>query len=346
MALAVVIYYLMGGEKIQGQKSGTLYCVMMGTLLFLIAGLRGESVGNDTDGYIRHFFDAMNMPFREILRNYEEPVFYFLCRIIGIFTNSPQIMLMVVGAITGFSFAHFIRKHSVNYMLSFLMLFPFQFYSFCLSGLRQALALSLVLIAYDFVVERRFVPFLIIIAVAFFSHTSALFALPIYLLPNKKPKPLEVFIILLIVPAIYFSRRLILSVGLQYVYSDYELLSSERVSILTVILYGLLAIWPFFVFKKAKEDNFRVMKCVFLGFIIQLFVALEPNIFRIALYYQLFGLLIVPLLINEVKDVRLQKPLAIWLVIIVCFIMFSSFTFTSAGINPYYFFWDRSFKYY
>lgn len=343
MVLAILFYYLFGGEKIQKTESGVAYCVLMGLFLVLISGLRSETVGNDTDGYIRHFDNVKNMPFAEIKNSYEEPLFYFLCRIIGMFTDQAQIMLVVVGAITGFSFAHFIRRHSENYMLSFLMLFPFQFYCLCLSGLRQAIALSLILLAYDFIEKHRIIPCLIIFAIAYFSHHSILFALPLLFIGNKKLNRFEAVIILALIPVIYYSRRLIVGFGLQYLYTDYQIFATERTSIMTIFLYAILTVLCFISYKNAENDRYRIMKYITIGFIIQLFVSLEPNMYRIAFYYQVFSILALPMIINSITKRRSDSRVIAYLTaIIVLFVMFTAFTWTSAGINPYVFFWSQS----
>ncbi len=316
--------------------------LFMGCLLFLVGALRHPSVGSDTYTYIGHFERTINSSWIQILRSKEEPGYFLLCKFISIFSRNPQWILVLVSLIYTLSVVNFLKNNSQNPEISIIVLIAFQFFAFSITGLRQTLAIAVVLFSFNFIKQRKFIPFFLFVILAYFFHNSAILAFPVYFLfgienkqRNKKQLRQKVRTIFLFsLPVIYFLRRIIISYLLQYFYSEYEIYDVETNAWTTFFLYFI--IWIMHVLFGGEFDGFEIM--LMFGIIIQLFVPLEPTIFRLAMYYQISILIILPKLISKMPY-KNSTGLAYSCCIVIMLIIYFGFTYYAAGANPYRFFW-------
>lgn len=111
-------------------------------------------------------------------------------------------------AITNFIIVYFIflyiKNQSRYTALSILIFMCGGFFAFSLSGMRQSIAISIVLFSIKFIKEKKLVPFLIFIGVATLFHTAAIIFLVFYFLKNVRVNPL---VILVLVIVTYFNAQ-------------------------------------------------------------------------------------------------------------------------------------------
>lgn len=84
-----------------------------------------------------------------------DPIFYSFMKILTYISEDPQFMLIITSVIVALSFSIFIYKNSINPLMSFIMFIGLRYYSFTLTGLRQAIAWSIILISYQFIKEKN-----------------------------------------------------------------------------------------------------------------------------------------------------------------------------------------------
>ena len=150
-------------------------------LLFAMLVLRHETIGIDLPTYKHIYGFITNSSWAAALGRSPEVAYSFLNKVLSLFTHDFR-WSIVVSAILG---TYFVSRAYVKYskdaaltialfsiMSNFVLLF---------SGLRQCIAISLGFLAFEFVRKKKLVPFLIVVFVAIFFHTSAfmiLFAAP------------------------------------------------------------------------------------------------------------------------------------------------------------------------
>lgn len=184
ITLLFIIYYITGGVKSeQSQVTRKRQVTYMGILMFLFAALRSPVVGSDLLGYdkveagywLDYLQDAL-MSFGEVLVNRagRDPVFHCFLKLLSYVSDSPQLMLVVIGGIFAFGFSYFVYHTKGNVLLSYMMLIGFRIFSFSLSGLRQTIAMGLIFIAYICLRDKRYVWYVILTLIASAFHTSAL----------------------------------------------------------------------------------------------------------------------------------------------------------------------------
>lgn len=180
--LLFLTYYITGG--IDGEKNLKIrkrQVTYMGLLLFLFAALRSPTVGIDIrpdypTGYWEDYYVNADVSFAEILfmRAGRDPIFHCFLKVLSFFSDSPQTMLIAIGGIFAFGFSYFVYHSKGNVLLTYMMLIGFRIFSFSFSGLRQAVALGLIYIAYIAFRDEKYKQFVILTCVAALFHNSAL----------------------------------------------------------------------------------------------------------------------------------------------------------------------------
>jgi hypothetical protein len=149
----------------------------------IVVGLRGEYVGNDTAEYYNIFHRL----------KYAGPDSYvyvhidYLFRELNLFVHKikggPELVILIGTIIAIVPYYYLFRNYSSNYWISFAAFLSFGSFFFIHSGLRQSIACGIVLLAYKWLQEGRWLLFLIAVLAACGFHLSAVFAL-VYFLPK------------------------------------------------------------------------------------------------------------------------------------------------------------------
>lgn len=100
--------------------------------------------------------------------------------------NSDVIFFIVVATIQIVCIIYIYRKYSENYWLSiFLFVASTDYMSWVHNGMRQFLAVTITLVAMEFIVKEKYLKAVIFILIAFTFHASALLMLPMISLETK-----------------------------------------------------------------------------------------------------------------------------------------------------------------
>lgn len=160
--------------------------------IFLISALRAPSVGRDFPGYIRAYEMTKDIPFSNFTYIYFENGYVLFMKICALMGLSNQLFTAITSFIIILPVYMFIKKYSKNYMLSALIYVSYQMFEFHLTGIRQSMAMSIGLIAFIVLTERKrgwILKYLLLSICAISFHNGAfiiLFALPIVLVKSIK----------------------------------------------------------------------------------------------------------------------------------------------------------------
>lgn len=175
------------GSKNRGSKCFT---VIVFCLLGFLMMFRSINVGNDTDQYTFIFnkISRTNDIQLFIKSSRLEAGYIYLNKFLSMICDHPQILFIVTGAFTAFSFGRFIYKYSKLPWMSAYMFLTLQFFDLSMSGVRQILSIAILLFSYDFIINRKFFKFLLVVLLATTIHTSAIMFLIIYPLAKFRMK--------------------------------------------------------------------------------------------------------------------------------------------------------------
>lgn len=153
-------------------------------LIFLFLALR-YNFGNDYKAYFESFIEINRYASLDIFdkTNQFEPAWILLNRLFKPLGFFPMVALL--SGFHCFVFYRFIKKNvPANYywLAVFLYVFNTTFLLILSSAMRQSVAVTLFIIAIDYIYKRKIVPYLLLIGLASLFHTSALFLIPFYFL--------------------------------------------------------------------------------------------------------------------------------------------------------------------
>lgn len=335
--IAFVLKIIKNKEK---RNKVFLYCSFI--QLFLFLGLRAIDVGIDLKNYFLLYDQCKGYSLSSALNiNYEKAYIiytYFISRVI----DDKQIFLIITAFITLIGQFYVIKKYSKNYFLSVFIFMTFQFYIYNFYLLRQAIALSILLLSIKFIEERKLFIFLLMITLATLFHTSAFLFVIIYFLYDVKIDSKKLLIIFGTIVAITLFGDYILNLIFKYIYSEYELRNNLGGGYSYFIILMFILIIATLVKKKLfieEKNNILWYNILVVSILIQT-LALKLSIAsRMNIYYTFSLVIIIPNMLNIFKDKKI-KDIGQILVMFLLIIFFIISIQNTTIYQPYHFFWD------
>ena len=299
----------------RARSSHKKYIIFMMLLLTLQSGLRNLAVGPDTYNYYNKFVDISNANWNELFNKIsafytsgegKDPAYYFLLKFIQIFI--PDFQLYLIALATFFFFALgrlFYRYTNNNYeVLLGVTLYQCLFYSFySITGLRQTFATAFLFLAVPYVLERKFLKFLLLVLIASTQHKTALLFVPFYfLLLFKSPKKVILFAFIMCAQMSYFVKSLTANLLAGTFFDQYTIYLEgyEMAGAHTFTLFILsLGLWILFASSKRNERfslNTLFINSIAVSIAISPLLWIDPSNMRIVQYYSVFSIIILPVL--------------------------------------------------
>lgn len=301
--------------KIYDKKAEICFLSFVVAAFVLIATFRDYSSYPDFigfSGYENRYVIFGNKSFESIwsFRNELKDITYyflgsFMCKI-GI---SFRGWITIIAAFDLLAILLHVKKYSNNYGLSFLMFLSLGYYFFMLCGLRQAIALALVLFAYDAGKKHRFRSFCILVFLAYLFHQSAIVFLPFYfIIAKKKIEKKHIWILLFLIVITLLNYKSFMSLLAFQAFEDNNryarFIDSNRegLNATNIIIYASMYAYCLIARRHDSEDqqegilvNKLILdtrkECLLLIPIGCFFRALSmysPESFRLAMYFDIF----------------------------------------------------------
>lgn len=201
----------------------------------------------------------------------------------------------------------FICKHSEMPWLSTILYINTFLYFMEINFLRQAVALSIVMIAWEFMKRNKFIAFAITIIIASLFHQTVLILIPAYFMAKMKPTAKELIIYAYLLLWFAISSTGILNLITNFYHEEYNNSSflTEGVSIIYSVLPVLTTIFAFILVKSGtinvtKENkyliNLSLMSCMML-----ITMSRHSIIERFSYYFLIFFILLAPVIYKSVR---------------------------------------------
>lgn len=300
-----------------------------------LAAMRDISVGNDVMGYVypNYIVAIKSGSFGEfLLLEYPktEILFSVLLYWGGKLKNIGYIFFAIELLILLPLYYVLYKRRKEASMTLGMMIYLFLFYNFGLSGMRQSIAMSFILLAYYyFSINERFrAIFWCIVAILF--HTVALLVIPIYLFslwiyqkPIRKRKKWYMAIATVFVLIFLFYRQIagilarivgIISGRYSYYISrylqEYSGVTLGNIHSTDLLCKSALILFFAVVFKCAHKYDDKAKYMVYLMLIGRYFVVFNAVFYeslRIAYFFDYFLIVFIPCMMNCVKRDLLNK---------------------------------------
>lgn len=255
-------------------------------LFWFLTAFRGASIGNDTSTYLRYYkliHDHGINPNFQIELGYQ-----YFCLFLTKITSNPYFLLIVYATICYSICGLYIYKQSQNILFSAILLFC-AIFPFFASGIRQAIAMAIVLIAYSKIKNNKKILPVILILFASAVHTSAFIAFLWFFHKYIPKKPAVITIATLVVAVLSASGSLnaLLAMVLKE-YQGYFEAEQAGTGWLGIFYYCLRAfvfcIFMYIAYKDSKKENsLAIANSVLL--LITVCLGFSVNLFNRASYY-------------------------------------------------------------
>lgn len=347
IALMIVIGAILLSGK-ESEKNIKPYCIIASLQWILLIGLRHFTVGG-IDVYVSYyttFKRVANSQWSMILAELTEifsfsgaePGYLIYEKVISMITGEYQVLLFSVGLAFMIPLGIFIYKNSSDPILSFV-LYSCLFYSFfSITGFRQTIATALVvLIGFDFIKKRKFIPFLIIAFIAFTFHRSSICFIPFYFLGNMRLTRRNLMILfssgaLIILLWKVLFGPVILFLGYENIFLSNTKNAVPRF-IFFMIAFLVIALWRMKPILKNNENASFFYVAMICAIFITVLTIQNHAFMRIQQYYSIFMILLYPEIVNSFKEKNERTLVAVYSIeILLLFLVLN---------NPQYlFFWQ------
>lgn len=319
----LVVLILLLGLLLHGEKKGNIKFILVAViLLFCVYGLKDTyTVGVDNTSSYQRLFNSMedttweDMPdfFDWLGINSEEDsersghdrniAFSWLMKLGYKWTDGDyQLFITLLSAFVMIVFAHYLRRFSVSPLQSILLYFGLLFFTFNFAALKQSIAMSLVLLSMDAVIDRKVVRFLILTFIASMFHFPALVFLPAYWIATMRPGRSYLILLAVAFLVTYVMRDQIVD-WMTDTY-DTQIIDTGRnffankVIIMILVLAAAVVIRP-----PTREDAVYNAFLLFVGVasVLQTFSSYNNTFERLADYYFQFSVVFIPMVFEDVK---------------------------------------------
>ena len=249
---------------------------------------------------------------------------------------SSQWLLIITAIIMTVCTLKFISKHSEDVMLSLIMFICLGLFTFNMNGLRQCIAMSICLLAYDHIKDKKFIPFVLLILLAMSFHKSALIFSFAYFLAFMKPKWNYI---------LFFITALVLFIALADDISFlYDSMTGEDYSggdsfdsggVVVVAIYVIIIGVTLLFNKKWDKQLFLPLLLVVMGLSFYIIRYLSTQIYeRISYYFYFYTLILLPSIISkfEIKAKTAINATALILSILLFYYRVSSGVFQNFSL--------------
>lgn len=323
----------------------------------MVLALRSPYCGLDVTGttsvilpnsYGGRFLNMPNYSFWDIFHDpssiggHMEIGWLVLNKVISLFTNDLQVFLVIIAILQFIPIAYVLGKYSCNVTLSFFVFACLGFYIHYFSGIRQMLAVSIIVLAFDQLYQKRYIWFVVIVLIASTIHSSSVLFLLVW--------PLSLIRLSFILSIICVAGMLVLMPLYRTIVSDvlaiffnsrYEgYLNSEGVATTMFVVYTLFFLSSFLINdKSAKINLIRIILLVGV-FCQSLGILGNSAITRVGFSFNVFLSLLLPEIASSFNKKTRGLITALAVVLLCIFFALTTSSVNSSGAIPYKFFWE------
>lgn len=328
----------------KNDRAKRTFLLCCGVFLFIMIAFRSQYVGaGDSQRYFINWLYLQDLPrtaLPDYLHNSEmEQGYLFSIWVLSHIFKSPQYLFVVTGVLFAVSVCIFIYKNSDDPCISFVMFICLGLYTFMVQGLRQAIAMSICLFAYEYVKRKKPVRFILLVLFATLFHRSAILFLVAFLI-NFIGFNWYSFVLVAAGSGAYIAASDgIASFANNMLNEKYTEVASGGGYIALAIYVLLLGLSLFFA--KKNKNNRDYILAFFMTYIGLVTFVLRYREFAIAdrvSFYFMFGqmILLPKIIANFSKKTRAVVSVIICLLCIVLFI----YRLSSSDLIPFKFFWQ------
>lgn len=317
------------------------YFIIVAIFMILLLSLRHDYFGTDTQNYRTTYETFKNLSFDLALEYNNDIGFAFVFHRLSNMGVPFRFVLLLQSILYVSSITILIRNNSKIPAISYWLFITFGFFVFA-TTLRQSIALSFTLLAYEQVKKKKLFKYLILIFIATTFHLSALIFLPVYWINKFKFNKFTVGLITFATLSIFVFKDKIGEFILQYNPNQYVITDTggyfQVLLVVTLILIGLFYHKKFLKFNEVNRVLFYFMA---ITLALTPISKLNPALFRISQYFWIFMIIYIPNLIAKINDILAKYIITYGFIFIGIFNFYYKISSYGIRMHPYVFFWQE-----
>lgn len=268
------------------------------TLTYRVNFERAESVGEfiASGGLLDWTGNPLSILYRDFIR--------------GI-TDNFHIYFLFPAVLSSFAVVKLCKRFSVNPAFSLLIFFSLGTYIMYVAALKQCIAIFFLLMALPYAIDRKYLPFYLLVFIAILFHTHAFMFAIIPILVNKPWGKVTWALLAATLFAMATYNRT-LGAFMEYAQSlgalvdEGELFDGHSINVLRVLVYWIPALLAFVLRKRLFSDSTRtenlfVNMSIVSAFILTIGLVQAANLFaRMAAYFEIATIISLPWMIKKV----------------------------------------------
>lgn len=267
------------------------------------------NTGTDFSGYYYMFkrMGIVSQTFAEYMSTKRDFLFYALQYFVYHYFNGSWIVFsVIIGVLTYLPILLVLKKESNSFGFSILLyIFTLNYFS-GFNGIRQGVAISIIFWAYStFFKENKYIPYFIAMIIAFGFHSTVIFVIPFHFLAKKKinSKIFKIVVAMLLFTYAFlwglwgYLIKFLETIGQDKLAEDYASAMANGSSSLRMIVYILPAIIAIIFYKTLKEKHEDIDSEIMLVLLAGIFMLFSMKYWlfaRIAIYFHIFSILLIP----------------------------------------------------
>lgn len=334
--------YLSKGIEIEGYRKFFLLIAILS--LCSISGLR-DFVGTDYELYSTIYYRLATTDISVSLKDYNNDLgFVLLCKLLGFISLDDRIFFIVTSLIINLLFYNSLKRYATPFELAvFLFITSYHYYT-SFNIIRQYLAMAVVFWATKYLISRKFITFIVFIVLASTFHLSAIIMIPVAFIARRSFNISTILILIITTLGAYFGYESIIRFGVSSLnverYKHYidVLTRNERSSNIIYFFVWLVLTILLVLFRKkiiVKMKNYDLfLNLYMMSGIFQVLAWKHNYLFRLGLYFDMYGLVIIPML-TRIFDKSMNA--FVYVSIIIIYFIYSTFLLLRGigGILPY-----------
>lgn len=298
LAIIYVLSYFFR-KRYPGSLARKVIFVTMSVLLILFIGLRDINVGMDTSNYVS-MFRSGDWPASNL-----EVAFPIIGRITGIITDHYFLFLVVTSAIAIFGVLYSARKYNFDTEI-FMFLYITSFcYVYSTSAVRFFCALSVILFAINYMINKKMIKTILLIFLAMLFHTSAILFIPVYFLTLLELNKKNVLLIIILMMSLLLAIEVtggsgLFGVGIFEKYSYIE--QSTNIQFGPSIIINAITLFLAYAYYKDINEYKKEFDFFIKVLIIGSFIDLISIAYRAVWFFKFPSWFIVSILLKNLKN--------------------------------------------
>lgn len=211
LMLIIIVVCFIGEYNHSAPKTKNKYFILALIPVFILISFKSREIGADTERYLNAYDEMSSLSSVDSYHDTRVEIgFRYLMFILSRYFQWSQTLLITTGVIVCTSLYFFIKRTATNYSLLLFFFVTLGFFQFAMSGIRQIIAVSIILWSFPYIFKRNFIKFGLVVAVAYLFHKSSIIFLLAYFIADIKLTKTKLFLIFAALIAIILSMESIL----------------------------------------------------------------------------------------------------------------------------------------